>query len=73
MGILQPNGYDHAQIFCLNLILVPAEAVKPSQSEMHCADLKMPKKEQILCCIESKCFKVSQWSLWLQNRVLRLI
>ena len=56
-----------------SLSLASAEAIKPSQSEMHFADLKMPKKEQFLLHFLSKIFIFPQLFLWLQKIVLDLI
>ena len=53
-----------------SLSLASAEAIKPSQSEMHFADLKMPKKEQFLLHFHSKIFILAQLFLWLQKIVL---
>ena len=56
-----------------SLSLASAEAIKPSQSEMHFADLKMPKKEQFVLHFYSKIFILPQLFLWLQKIALDLI
>ena len=53
--VLGPNQPVNQRKIWPNLSLASAEAIKQTQSEIHLADIKMPKKNNF-CCIVTQNF-----------------
>ena len=68
MYALGPNQPVDQRKIWPNLSLASAEAIKQTQSEIHLADIKMPKKKRkIFIAFLIQIFIMSQLFLWLQK------
>ena len=73
MYALGPNQPVDQRKIWPNLSLASAEAIKQTQSEIHLAEIKMPKKRRIFVALLLQIFLLPQLFLWLQKIVFDLI